>query len=190
MERLRRLLPKNIWDLVMFIVVKTLRDTRLRISSVFLTTFVVGGLAICHGAGGGVQSGPSRAETKSSEYICDTPGVKLEGRLSERTFYGPPGFGETPRKDAREKVLILNLAQPITVVPVTDAEAKGSASLDTLGNIRAVQLFLFPLSKRDQARKLIGKTVVVIGTLNEAVAPSEHLDVSMEVETLNPKQTP
>ena len=41
---------------------------------------------------------------KEAIYKCDTPGIQLEGTLTRRTFYGPPGFGETPAKDAREKV--------------------------------------------------------------------------------------
>jgi hypothetical protein len=48
-------------------------------------------------------------------YKCDTPGIRLEGTLIARMFYGPPGFGETPAKDLHDRVLVLKLAKPITV---------------------------------------------------------------------------
>jgi hypothetical protein len=57
-------------------------------------------------------------------YKCDTEGVQLEGTLTERTFYGPPEFGETPSKDAREKFLILKLPKPTTVDPIPDEKAR------------------------------------------------------------------
>jgi hypothetical protein len=87
---------------------------------------------------------PQSSSTKAPERIFkfDTPGVRLEGTLSERVFYGPPGFGETPDKDARERVLILTLRQPITVVPVEDAGPKVTSSLSTLRDVGAVQLFI------------------------------------------------
>jgi hypothetical protein len=64
---------------------------------------------------------------QETHYKCDPNGVQLEGMLTARTFYGPPGFGETPSKDAREKALILKLSKPITVDPIADVKAnKGS----------------------------------------------------------------
>jgi len=165
----------------------TFHDRGLRLSAAAVLILAVGGLAFANGIT--FASKPQSSNTKAPERIFkfDTPNVKLEGTLSERVFYGPPGFGETPDKDAREKVFVLTLEQPITAVPIEDAETKGSSSLSIHRNVRAVQLFIFPSAKREQARMLIGKTVVAIGTLDEATAPSEHLEVSMRVEALNPK---
>jgi hypothetical protein len=150
-------------------------------------TTAAGGLGFTNRVAHATEPQSSNTSTSERTFRFDTPKVKLEGTLSERVFYGPPGFGETPDKDARERVLILTLRQPITVVPAENAKPKVTSSLSTLSNVRAVQLFIFPPAKREQARKLIGKTVVAIGTLNEATAPSEHLKVTMDVEALNPE---
>ncbi len=119
-------------------------------------------------------------------YKCDTAGVQLEGVLIERMSYGPPGFGETPAKDLKDKVLVLRLARPITVEPLQDAEAKNSTSLNTIQHVSQVQLF-FPGTQAAEARKLLGKKVVAVGTLNEAVAPRQYTDVTMDVKTVGLK---
>jgi hypothetical protein len=165
----------------------TFRDRGLGLSATASIILVVGGLVFTNRVTHATEPQSSNTSTSERTFRFDTPHVKLEGALSERVFYGPPGFGETPDKDAREKVFVLTLEQPITAVPIEDAETKGSSSLSIQRNVRAVQLFIFPPAKREQARKLIGKTVVAIGTLNEATAPSEHLKVSMRVEALDPK---
>ena len=48
----------------------------------------------------------------------------LEGMLTQRTFYGPPGFGETPAKDAREKVYLLKLGRLVTMTPIRRSEGE------------------------------------------------------------------
>ena len=53
----------------------------------------------------------------------DTAGVRLEGTLTERKEYGPPGYGETPSKDERTTILVLKLSSPISVQPAANAEA-------------------------------------------------------------------
>jgi hypothetical protein len=157
------------------------------IVSTILTIVPILSLALSHRAAHAAEPQSSNAKAHDRVFEFETPDVALEGILSERIFYGPPGFGETPEKDARERVLILTLKQSITVVPTKDAKAKGSSSLGVERNVRSIQLYLFPIEKRTQARKLIGKTVIAIGALNEAVAPSEHLKVSMSVASLNAK---
>jgi hypothetical protein len=165
----------------------TFRKRGPSLSATAFVVLVVAGIAFADRVTHATEPQSSNTSTSERAFKFDTPNVKLAGTLSERVFYGPPGFGETPDKDTREKVLVLTLGQPITAVPIEDAETKGSSSLSVQRNVRAVQLFIFPAAKREQARKLIGKTVVAIGTLNEATAPSEHLKVSMRVEALDPK---
>lgn len=121
-------------------------------------------------------------------YKCDTPGIRLEGTLIERMFYGPPGFGETPAKDLHDKVLVLKLAKPITVEPIENAEAKNSTNLSTFKHVRQIQLFFGgSQSAEADARKLLGKSVVAVGNLDEATAPRQYTDVTMDVKTLTPR---
>ncbi len=165
----------------------TFHDRGLSLPATALVIFVVVGTAFANRVTYATEPQSSNTSTSERTFKFDTPNVKLEGTLSERVFYGPPGYGETPDKDAQEKVFVLTLGQAITAVPTEDAETKGSSSLSIQRNVRTVQLFIFPSAKREQAGKLIGKTVVATGTLNEATAPSEHLKVSMRVEALDPK---
>ncbi len=119
-------------------------------------------------------------------YKYDTSGIRLEGRLTECKVYGPPGYGETPAKDERATILILKLTRGITVEPLADAKAKDSANLDTVKGVHEVQLFV-DRSQAAEAHKLVGNVVVVVGTLNEAVAPSQYTKVWLDTKTLNAK---
>lgn len=119
-------------------------------------------------------------------YKCNTEGIQLEGALTEKMFYGPPGFGESPAKDVRDKVLVLKLAKSIMVESIENAEVKGSESSNRAKNIKEVQLFI----RNDQttkARKLLGKTVIAVGTLSEAITPRQYTDITMDVKTIGPK---
>jgi hypothetical protein len=125
-----------------------------------------------------------QAGVKEAIYKCDTPGIELEGMLTQRTFYGPPGFGETPAKDAREKVYLLKLERPVTMTPIDDPKAK--TCWDAFPHVREVQLFIAPGSKMDTSR-LLGKAVLATGIIRESDAPSEHTKVTMDVKTLQAK---
>ena len=125
-----------------------------------------------------------QARAKEAIYKCDTPGIQLEGMLTQRTFYGPPGFGETPAKDAREKVYLLKLGRPVTMTPIDDPKAK--TCWDAFPHVREVQLFI-PLENKMDASRFLGKTVVATGIIRESDAPSEHAKVTMDVKTLQAK---
>lgn len=130
----------------------------------------------------------ARAGTEEAIYKCDTPGIWLEGTLSEQMFYGPPGFGETPAIDFHDRVLVLKLAKPITVEPIEGAEVKNSANLSMFKHVRHIQLFFGgSRSAVTEARKLLGRSVVAVGSLDEATAPRQYTDVTMEVKTLEAK---
>ena len=132
------------------------------------------------------QRAPENRTEPEAIYKYDTEKVRLEGVLIERTFYGPPGFGETPAKDFKDKVLVLKMGKPITVEPVDGAEAKNSPNLDTVRHISQVQLFL-PRPQLAEARKLLGKAVVAVGILSEALAPRQYTHVTLDVTTLTAK---
>jgi len=130
------------------------------------------------------QKAATGSELKTS-YKYDTPGVQLKGTLAERKVYGPPGYGETPAKDARETILILKLSHGIAVEPTTNAKANGSANLDPAKNVREVQLFV-SRSQTAGARKLVGRIVTATGTLNESITASQYTKVWLDVKTLDP----
>jgi hypothetical protein len=127
-----------------------------------------------------------KASDSQQHYKCDSPGIQLEGMLAQRTFYGPPGFGETPAKDARETVLILKLAKPITVDSVQNTKGDEGSCWGVYPNLKQIQVFIHQQDKPGTS-KLVGKTVVAVGKLHEGDAPSEHTKVVMDVERIESK---
>ena len=109
-------------------------------------------------------------------------GVQLEGKLVDRTFYGPPG----PGKQTYERAFLLDLTSPITVEPKQGATEDSGTCSKTFRHVRQVQLFLDD-SKNSEAQKLLGKIVVASGLLDEAHLPSQHTDVIIDVENLSEK---
>lgn len=106
--------------------------------------------------------------------------------MTQRRVYGPPGFGETPDRDQRDTILMLKLPRPITVRPSTGVASKGDPNLDIFRHVHEVQLF-FPRDLQFDAEKMVGNVVIVSGTLNERVAPSDYTDVWMDITALKPK---
>ncbi|HET9743817.1 MAG TPA: hypothetical protein VFQ00_13795 [Terriglobales bacterium] len=131
------------------------------------------------------QKGENSSEHQAN-YYYDTPGVRLEGTLIKRKVYGPPGDGETPAQDVRTAILVLRLAHPICVEPVANADASKTANLDPAKNVRDVQLFV-SVSRRTDARKLVGRVVTATGTLNESITASQYTKVWLEAKTLEPE---
>lgn len=127
--------------------------------------------------------------TPRSSYHYDIEGVRLEGTLTERKVYGPPGYGETPAKDERATIFVLRLPHAISVEPLADAKAKDSPNLDIARDVREVQLFIGRSHVAD-ARKLVAQNVVATGVLNEAVAPSQYTKVWLDTKTLSPLRLP
>ena len=122
-----------------------------------------------------------------SSYRYDTAGITLHGSLIERKVYGPPGYGETPAKDARETILILKLPQPMSVEPAANAEANGSPNLDPAKNVREVRLHM-SRSQAVDARRLLGRKVTATGTLKESITAVQRTKVWLVVNSLNSRR--
>lgn len=103
--------------------------------------------------------------------------VELKGTLRVKLYYGPPNYGENPKTDAKEEMLILTLSKPVSVRGNPDPEAKFDRQ--SVKNIRKIQLVLTMPDK-----KFIGKTVLVKGTLFHAFTGHHHTDVLMNVRSI------
>lgn len=127
-----------------------------------------------------------QAPARSQERIvrCHEPGVRLEGTLVRRWFYGPPGFGETPKLDAREEVFVLQLAHPIKLVAPPNP-TKDETCGDELSHITQVQVWAFHEQK--EIRENVGKVVAITGTLDEDPSPGAHINVQITPESIEVK---
>jgi hypothetical protein len=140
------------------------------------------------GSGFTVAHQKATKKTEADQILKCADEVQLEGKLSERTLYGPPGgFGQTPSRDAYEKLFLLDLTSSITVQPLEGATAEKSTCSKTFRHVRQVQLFVAPANS-GEAEKMVGKVVVAFGFLDESHLPSQHTDVIMDVESLSAKE--
>jgi hypothetical protein len=100
---------------------------------------------------------------------------ELVGIVEERTFPGPPDYGESPT-DSQETQLILVLAAPICV-DASDGEPPSQA----WALIKEVTLVPNSESPQPIPRK---KRVRVVGTLFEAHTGHHHTPVLMSVQSV------
>jgi hypothetical protein len=99
----------------------------------------------------------------------------LVGKLTEETFFGPPGFGADKEHDKKEPVLVLQLAQPIDVV----RPPEGGSELD-VDRMAVTKVSLTdPKDAGVDLRKLVGLRITVKGTLFGAHTAHHHTDVLM-----------
>lgn len=105
--------------------------------------------------------------------------VQLKGRLVGERRYGPPGFGENPKTDAKMRVLILVLFKPVNV--------RGNPEYFPFNvdikDVSRMQLMVYDL--KAPYMHFIGGTVVVKGTLVHAHTGSHFTDVLMDVQSIN-----
>ena len=105
--------------------------------------------------------------------------VELEGRLISEWKYGPPNFGEDPKRDQRVKVPILVLTTRVNV-RANPADATNAVAVR---NVRRIQLVLSDVGYRE----LMGRDVVVKGSLFHSFTGHHYTDVLMDVRSIHRK---
>ncbi len=108
--------------------------------------------------------------------------VELQGRLIVQWKYGPPNFGEQPKTDQRVKVPILVLTKPVNVRG-TPGDAHNAISVE---GAKRIQLTFANVGT--DYKGLIGKDVVVRGTLFHAFSGHHYTDVVMDASSIELKQ--
>lgn len=104
--------------------------------------------------------------------------VELSGTLVEKTFDGPPSYGEDPEHDVKEQAYIIQLEKPITVVP-SQGDTTNERH-DNVGEMQIVNMKHLPLAT------LLKQRVVVKGTLFSAITGHHHTDVLINAEDVSP----
>jgi hypothetical protein len=103
--------------------------------------------------------------------------VELRGKLITKMYYGPPNFGEHPKTDSKETPPILALSHPINVRGNPDSDIEYDRI--SVKHIQRVELVLTLPHKN-----MMGKNVIVSGTLFHAFTGHHHTDVLMEVQSI------
>lgn len=101
--------------------------------------------------------------------------VELQGSVVQEAFYGPPGYGETPRDDLVEVAYVLHLEHPVTV------SGSGEFAHEPVMGQQEIQLVLkTPAMLRDIPSS---SCVQLRGKLFGAHTGHHHYPVLMDVES-------
>lgn len=146
----------------------------LILSLVFVTTFCM--------AENAQRMQDNTQKIQNKEWLPYEPTVvELKGKLIIKPFFGPPNFGENPETDSKERSWILSLTTPINVRANTEADPILFPSVE---NVRELQLVL-----PEPHRELIGKNIIVKGTLFHANTGHHHTDVLVVVQSISFSET-
>lgn len=121
----------------------------------------------------GSKAGES-TEENLTEYNYEPSVSTVTGILTSETFYGPPGFGETPQQDEKEKILILKLDKPITII-TTEGSDEFNVTRD---DVTEVQLS----GSGIELASFENKKVKVTGMFYGAHTGHHYTDVLMAVQ--------
>jgi hypothetical protein len=106
--------------------------------------------------------------------------VTIQGSVSLKPAYGPPGFGEDPKRDAREDYLALTFDTPACMAASSKPDAEDVAETD----IKTMQL-VFPNGDAFQlAKQWIGKQISVTGSLYHGFTGHHHTTVLLKVNEI------
>lgn len=115
--------------------------------------------------------GPARHPALTClRYEPDT--VAITGTLVRRTFYGAPGYGEDPQRDAKEVGFYLELSAPVCTLEGKDDDAATG--------VRLVQLVLDSAGYAG-LRSRLDHTVTLHGTLFVAISGHHHAPLLLSV---------
>jgi len=107
--------------------------------------------------------------------------VELDGQLVVQSKYGPPNYGEDPKTDLKVRVPVLVLRQRVSVI----GDRGDGHNSQTVYGARQIQL-AFGVGETSH-KALIGKQVVVTGTLFHAHTGHHYTDVVMTVRSIERK---
>lgn len=103
--------------------------------------------------------------------------VTLRGRITRRTFAGPPNYESIVKGDDREQVWLLHLPKPICVAAGADSPKETSVS-----DVQVV--FSEGKPQYDKYRSLVGHRVIASGTLFHAITGHHHTKVLLTVDRI------
>ena len=102
----------------------------------------------------------------------------IQGSMSLKPAYGPPGYGEDPKHDAREDYLAITLDTPICM------KANSEPGTVAESEIKVVQLVFRGSGEFKHAKQWMGKRVSVAGGLFHGFAGHHHTAVLMKVKEI------
>lgn len=119
------------------------------------------------------------ASTHAQRWLSYEPHtVELDGRLVIQAKYGPPNYGEQPKTDEKVRIPVLVLQNPVNVLPSEENSYNSQAVY------RTTQIQLAFIESGITYKNLIGKNVVVTGSLFHAHTGHHYTDVVLKVSSI------
>jgi hypothetical protein len=106
--------------------------------------------------------------------------VTIQGSVSLKPAYGPPGFGEDPKHDAREDYLALTFDAPVCMKASSEPHTEDVAEAE----IKAMQLVFRNGEAFKQTKQWIGKRISVTGSLFHRFTGHHHAAVLLKVKEI------
>jgi hypothetical protein len=106
--------------------------------------------------------------------------VTIQGSVSLKPAYGPPGFGEDPKRDAREDYLALTLDAPVCMKASSEPHTDDVAEIE----IKAMQLVFRNGEAFKQTKQWIGKRISVTGSLSHGFTGHHHTTVLLKAKEI------
>jgi hypothetical protein len=132
---------------------------------------------------GAILAAPVIADAVDPSESClsyDDPSVTLSGTVFSRIYFGPPGYGETPAQDARERATLLLLDAPICVKASSHPELDNNSFE---GNVILIQLAAVQV-KPEVVEKARGQCATVRGSLFHRLTGHHRTAVLMDVRSV------
>lgn len=128
---------------------------------------------------GGETASQTNESARTVSWLNYEPAVvELKGRLITKTYFGPPNYGENPKTDSKETLPLLQLSEPVNVRGRQGKDAGYEEA--PVENVKEMQLVLTL-----EHKSLIGKMVVIKGTLFHGFTGHHHTDVLMNVQSID-----
>ena len=130
------------------------------------------------------QSLPKDTVSERSQAVMYWPTVvRLAGHLVTAEEYGPPGFGEDTARDQHVIVPMLQLMNQIDVLPNPRSKEPDTGFVK---GVTVVQLVFFRTNPYSNHQDLVGKSVIVTGTLHPASTASHYASTLLWVTKIEP----
>jgi len=134
-------------------------------------TVLTGALVLCATVFPAIVSGGSDGDA--------TQAVALTGVLKTKTEFGPPGFGETPKRDSKVRIFVLKLQEPRTVKELALPDGPKPGEVFSEVQLRC-DSSAFPQCET-LLKKSVGQRITVSGKTDGQTYPTDYLPVILHV---------
>jgi len=117
------------------------------------------------------------AAPNQARYFYEPDTAIISGTMIEKTFYGPPGYGESPATDSQESFYLLVVPQPVKIF--SNSQEQEAEGIDvSIQDIDTIQLIP---SDSIRLKPFLHRKVQLHGTFSGAVSGHHHTSVLLWV---------